>query len=279
MLKKLLLATTMIGISSAAYAADDGFYVGVQGGYTNNGFSSTDAFMPTNGIGSQNPALTNTATATNRLGFNTDISQHTNYLNYTTFTSNCDTSNFGGKFFLGYQFNPYFATELGYNKFTGTDDKATGVNVVDQGTQDVNGNEQYKNVTDSMNASISEQAVDLNAKLIYPVDMSNFNVYVKAGVAYLQVDQTGSFTTTESKIYSNETTSSTDLNNTGPAIASATTVSLNQDFSRLRPTGAIGAGYDFTPNMEGLIEASYIFGSSNVPDLYVVSIGASYHFA
>jgi OOP family OmpA-OmpF porin len=80
-----------------------------------------------------------------------------------------DKNNFAGRVYLGYQFNKYISTELGYE---------------DLGTVDIN----HILHTPGMNSSIKQQAGDLIAKASLPIG-DHFNVFALGGGAYADFSQ------------------------------------------------------------------------------------------
>lgn len=70
-----------------------------------------------------------------------------------------------GRLFAGYQFNDYFAAEMGWSKFS-------------------NATAKFSNSVLNVNETIKTDAIDLVAKGIYPVT-SEVKVYGKLGAAYL----------------------------------------------------------------------------------------------
>ncbi len=159
MLKKNLLAKLAVSaiaacaISTVANAAVSGPYVGGQVGWGNTNINNNDIFGNNSGI-----------------------------------SSSIDNTGVAGRIFAGYQFNPNWAAELGYTRFSDTDINDITAYGVPVG-----------------NGSLREQAFDLVGKGILPLQ-NNFNLYGKLGAAYLQGDMSfnGSGVSTtgdENKVY------------------------------------------------------------------------------
>lgn len=137
--KKLLVGTLIAAITTLIYtiganAADSGGYIGIQGGWSNTHWGDE-----TLGIG---------------------------------IDSSTDTTGIAGRAYLGYQFNPNFATELGFlwpsnatNKLDSTGFKVTA----------------------------KEQIGDLALKGILPL-ANNFFAYGKVGAAFLHATVSGNAT-------------------------------------------------------------------------------------
>lgn len=135
----LSLLYLAVSLSSVAHAvavptgAMPGFYIGGQIGYAESYYNDGD-FNSTNTTTS--PSINNTGA--------------------------------GGRAYIGYQFNPYIGTELGYSI----------LNNVTVRTLDAGG---YSNIQ----GSIQNKAFDFVLKGTYPLIDSGFNIYVKAGGALL----------------------------------------------------------------------------------------------
>lgn len=136
---KRIMTATVLGASAlgmmAANATTSGLYITGQAGYANNhlGNHLTKLYRDDNGPSSF------------KIG----------------------NAGLAGRLAIGYQFNPYFATELGYLRLAnqkGKDDGSTGDYI---GTE-----------------TLKQQAIDVAAKGILPIN-DKFNVYGKLGVAYL----------------------------------------------------------------------------------------------
>lgn len=147
--KKILLAgiiasvaTLSYGLGSDAYADDycvnsgglTGFYFGIQGGYGNTHWNS------------------------DTLGALGD--------------SSTDTTGIAGRVFAGYQFTPFFATELGFLWPSNATNKFGAV---------------------GLKATAKEQIGDLDLKGTLPL-ANNFFAYAKVGAAYVHADVSGNAT-------------------------------------------------------------------------------------
>lgn len=113
--------------------------------------------------------------------------------------------NAAGRLFSGYQVNENFAIESGITKF---------------------GNATAKGVYNQSKVTVKTYAVDLVGKAILPLDYG-FNVYGKAGAAYLN-----------QKANSHSTDTVTGIN-----------YSSNQSAGAIYPTFGAGVGYEITNNV------------------------------
>lgn len=138
MLKKLSLVLTAAGLlcSASAYAtASDGFYLGLQLGEADANYSNSSS------------------------GLN-------DFYGYSSLPgASVDNQEFAGRAYLGYQFNKFFATELGYSYL---------------------GNYEFNNIfaISGASAELRQQAGDLTAKVMLPVT-KQFNVFALGGLAYV----------------------------------------------------------------------------------------------
>lgn len=121
------------------------------------------------------PSIANTFKSgvyiTGQLGYaDTNLDNKTNFTD-TNFTpnnssdTNLSNNGFAGRLAIGYQFNPYLAIETGYLQL---------------GSTAVNGTVEKQ----PLKLKLRENAFDLVGKGIYPI-CDNFNIYAKAGIAYL----------------------------------------------------------------------------------------------
>lgn len=93
---------------------------------------------------------------------------NTNYSKGDANATSIDKSRLAGRLFGGYQFNPSFAAELGYTKFSDT---------------------KFKNINNIPGSkfTLKQQAIDLVGKGILPLD-NKFSAYGVLGGAYLMAD-------------------------------------------------------------------------------------------
>lgn len=136
--KKLLISTVLagaaLGFAMSANAAVAGPYLGVQGGWADTHWDNN-----TNGIG-----------------------------------SDANSENIAGRIFTGYQFNPYFAAEIGLL---------------------------WPHNATNLGVTVKELATDLNVKGIIPL-AHNFNLYGKAGAAWVHANISGyGFSDSANKVY------------------------------------------------------------------------------
>jgi len=138
MIKRSLLTASVISamsalISSVAFADTNytstyckpGFYAGVQGGRTDTFYNPSEVLNQAASDGAGTNFTTayifdNTGTLEGRALVPVD--SYTRLLN-----QNVNDTGIGGRVFAGYQFMPYFATELGFTQYGKTDFSATGL--------------------------------------------------------------------------------------------------------------------------------------------------------
>ena len=136
----LLLTISLLSITQNVQAEMPGFYAGAQLGYANSHINTTNLVTVNNGTSPVPlPEMNNLALAY-RLSF-------------------------------GYQFDRYWAMELGYRHFSNTDISVGTNNYI-------------------ANASSKSSAFDLTAKGILPVT-TKLNLYAKLGIAYLRPNAQG----------------------------------------------------------------------------------------
>jgi opacity protein-like surface antigen len=216
-MKKLLLAAAILGISGTAFAADNGFYLGAQAGYANTG--NTIAFSKSD---------------LNNSGLFDSVKTHN------------DNDVFTGGAFLGFQFTPNFATQLGYTKFANTksDFTATSGPVTVQG-----------------NATLKTQVVDLVGKVIYPVPCSVVGLYAKAGAAYVDMSADG------------------NSNVSVPGYSPVQIANANDDTHAIRPEFGAGVSFDLSPNLVADVGYTYIDGGRQFANINGAAASIAYHFA
>lgn len=162
----------------------------------------------------------------------------------TSHTSSSDTG-VAGRVFGGYQFNPYLAAEMGYSKFSDATAKASatldGSSLTERGT-------------------IKTYAVDLVGKAILPLP-NCFNVYGKAGVAYLSETADVSVTLKD------------------PTEGTLRAKGSDTDH-HLYPTYGAGIGYDVTKNLVADVSWNHIqkTGKSNLANTDLYAVGLAYNF-
>jgi OmpA-OmpF porin, OOP family len=205
-----------------------GFYAGLQGGRGDTSYKKTDLTIPTN-------------------AFNNSIGAP------TVANENISEVGMAGRVFAGYQFNPYFATELGYTQFNKTSFTAQGNYVMPASSQNT--------LNTVYQGTVTEKAADLVGKATMPIP-GGLGAYVKAGIALVCADQV--------------INTSTAINNT-PAINYVTS---DQTYQALRPV--YGAGIDYTiPNTPVDIDVSWtrIHGNAAIPHADLAAVGINYKFA
>jgi opacity protein-like surface antigen len=218
-MKKLLLAAAILGISGTAFAADNGFYLGAQAGWANTGDT----------ISFNNSTLANS---------------------YDTFTSTNRNNVFAGGAFLGYQFSPFVAAQLGYTKLSNAKSSYTGTD----------NDPIFGQSTDHASATLKTQIVDLVGKVMFPIQCSGVGLYAKAGAAY--VDETVNVNVTSSDAFGNSVSGS-GSDSTHP----------------IRPEVGAGISFDFSPNLVGDVGYTYIDGNNKIDHINAVAASIAYHFA
>ncbi len=177
----------------------------------------------------------------------------------------------------GYQFNHYFGLELGATHYANTTIDLTGAGP--------NSGKVYKNnkpysketytgkYTANGSVKLSTWVADALAKVTVPFGATNLYGFAKGGVAYVNVKESGSITTTQS---GSTTKSGTHLDK----VSSDTATSINQKIHAIRPEAAVGLGYKITPHVSTELTGDYVFGSKNksIPNLYYVGVGLNYNF-
>jgi opacity protein-like surface antigen len=155
-------------------------------------------------------------------------------------------SGLAGRLFAGYQFDTNWAAEMGWTKFTTATQNSTVTKLVPVNIGLVNVNVPVKL---PVKQNVKTDAVDLVAKGILPVG-NNFNLYGKAGVAYLLARE--DVTTGRAHAHHNQ--------------------------NNVLPTFGVGATYDFTPNVAGDVSYNRIqkVGNSNVNSTDYVGVGLIY---
>lgn len=224
---KQIMTATVLGVSAlgmmAANATANGVYVTGQLGYAKN---------------------------------KTGISPITQEKGPSIYDVNKDLSasgrNLAGRLAIGYQFTPNWAVEMGYlqlgkKKFDGL--LYTAAKGSTGNTSKINGS-----------TSISENAIDLVGKGIYPIN-DKFNVYGKLGVAYVTTTVDGKYDTDAHTNLINKSTS---------AIAK----------HKWAPEAAVGVSYDITPNM--FVDTSWThiqpLGKNKPGNIDFVAVGLGYSF-
>jgi len=98
MMKKLLLSTMMLGLSSSvAYAVSPGLYIGGQLGYGDTGYSAHHSFIPMAGLSTKDADISHVP------------------------SSSVNPDGYAGRVYAGFQFNQNLAAEAGYSLFSNSD--------------------------------------------------------------------------------------------------------------------------------------------------------------
>lgn len=272
-MKKLLVTFVIAGIFSAnAFASDDGFYAGVQGGYGNIGYDKHDLTPSSTSI---MYLLNSDLVNSNNIGDTYDI-QKANLSTTSVQTSLSSNDNYAGRLFLGYQFNPYIAVEAGYTKYF--EQIGTLSNFVDAGqigTGYAFGPINHTNATSNINVTnrISENVVDLAAKIIYPIPNSQFNIYTKVGAAYVIAD----VSSTVQKITVNaQDMNSSQINTSSNDIQSGANPGIR---SEICPEISPGVSYDINNHLSAEVSWTFIKGIDKVQNINFAGAGLTYHFS
>jgi opacity protein-like surface antigen len=163
-----------------------------------------------------------------------------------TETLSPDNTGVGERIFVGFNLNEYFALEGGFTHY------APSVYTVPAEPELTIGNPVGK-------PAIAQNGFDFVGKGILPIWTSGFNVFGKAGVAFIRQSKAGTFTTT--------------YNEDQDAL-----VQTSGTTTYVRPTAGIGVGYDLTQNWVIDLTEAHVFGGGGLQSLDLISIGISYHF-
>lgn len=154
-------------------------------------------------------------------------------------------SGYGMRLFGGYNLNNYFAMEFGYAAY-GSSTYKIGTPVPPL----ISGNPQN-------NPGVRTSAIDFVGKGAFSFWV--LNAFLKAGIAVGRQSESGSLVTT----YSN---------------AKQQYILASSTNTTVRPTAAIGVGWDITPNWVAELTYSRIFGGSGFQTADMYGVGVSYHF-
>ncbi len=163
-----------------------------------------------------------------------------------------DEGGVAGRLAIGYDFNENFGIELGGMKFSNADVKLSF-------SRPIMGS------TVRARTQLKAFAIDLLAKGVLPLT-SDFYVYAKGGVAYVNLEADSKATVT---------------------LPSGRTATIKDDDSenKFRPELAVGVGYNITDNVMIDVSVSRIFGKSKlfssdyIPDLDTAMVGLTYRFS
>lgn len=151
-----------------------------------------------------------------------------------------DQGRFAGRGFLGYSFNQYLETELGYTRYQGT---------------------QFENIYGVLNANVDLglQSFDLVGKVKMPLN-DLFNIYAKLGAAYVKKD-----------------TQANKVAKTIP-IPGGTLILPSNDKILYRAIYGVGATYEMNTTFSVEVGWSRIDGQGQVQQTDFGFIGIVYHF-
>lgn len=226
--KVLLTAITLVSVSAATWAVAGSQDQGHAGG-----------FYAGAGVGAGN--LVNSFSTSSIDGISTRYSDSTDF-------------NFAARAEAGYLFgvtsNLLVGAEVGYNYFPKT--KLADVTF--------NGKSSTANITTNTNAYVFDA---LGVAKYFVTE--NFNVFGKAGLAYVHTVSTTTTTLTDSSVT--------------PATVTVTTEKSKND--AYLPEVAAGVGYNITPALEATVAYNHAFGTGddNNPGYNMVLAGLDYHFS
>lgn len=242
MLKKIVLISALsLGASFSAQAANNGFYVGGQFGAADLGYTASNLGVVYATANNGQPV-----TGPNK--------------------PSVDNGTLGARLFMGYQFMPYFAAELGLDGFQSTDIEHMYGTPITAGSNLNKFAKNHSNPYSNINDSALLGGIDLVGKAMLPIG-ERFNLYAKGGVAYMEANQFNA-----------------DFNITtnGPSDPGILTVSsdLNKDtVYAFRPVYGAGVSYDITPKVVLDLSWTQIPSGSNIPESNLYALGLSYHFS
>lgn len=240
MLKKTLLKAVVISglniiaaltASANAVAASPGFYLGVQGGWSHLDYNESSYSV----VGSN---------------FVTPTANGYTY-NYVSNTGSTKKSGFGGRPYIGYQFNDYVAIEGGYTWYEKN-------KLTDSGASSFY---DYSASYSTASGTIKQQAVDVVAKGILPLE-DGFGLYVKGGGAYVKAKESSSATVVNSQV----------------SMVLPASTSSNSTISKWRPVAGAGISYDFNEMVTADVSWTRIFRGSGIANSDLAAVGVSYHF-
>lgn len=156
----------------------------------------------------------------------------------------------GGNAFVGYQFNPYIAAEIGYLYFHNTHAKSTYYLPP--------GPSAHVTAPITVDTTAKDQAVDAVAKAILPLP-NGFDLYAKGGAAYVD--------------YS--VSSHASAKNGGNSVVYSSSTSTHP----IRPVYGVGVSYNITQNISADLGWTHLQKTNDmVPNADLVGLGLTYHF-
>jgi OmpA-OmpF porin, OOP family len=235
--RKIMLGVAALGLSTLvvanSYAATSGYYLGGQVGYGNV---------------HQADISENNMTVLMAAGL------QTNRFTVSSFGNNGKDSGVAGRLFAGYQFNPNWAAELGWSKFSNFTSSAS-LTAIDRRFGSLN-----PVATASAKGTVKTDAVDLVAKGIYPIT-NGVNVYGKLGAAYVMSRAEVSGSVSE-------------------GIFTVAKFEASENEHKVFPTAGAGISYDVTNNVSA--DLSYnriqkVGSSTSIGSTDLVSVGLIYN--
>lgn len=224
---KGLIGLAACAFSTATFATGEGFYLGGQLGLTT--------------INNQPKTLqTGNCISTSGGGV---ICGPTS----TTPSISPSNSGYGGRLYVGYNLNKYFAMEMGFAHYGASTYKVGMPNPPIIGGNPIS------------NPTVRTNAFDIVGKGTMQIWV--VGAFLKLGIAMARQSSSGSLLTTYQP--------------TPPPpqiLVAAGTVNT------VRPTGAVGINWDITPNWVADLTYSRIFGGSGFQSADMISLGVSYHF-
>lgn len=170
----------------------------------------------------------------------------------------------GGRVFIGYQFNNYFALELGYYRFKTLNlngNLTTNVHVNSELILQLLRRDSFSfPIYFNAKTSMTTYVVDLSAKGILPIT-ANLNLYGKVGLAYIDADAHVSLSMNVNNIF--------DIG-----------ISANPSVNMVYPEFGVGISYDITEHAN--LDLSWIhiqkYNGKCFPNIDFVSTGLIYRF-
>ena len=167
---RVLLGTCLSLYGMSCMALFDGFYTGMALGYSSSGYSENNVRVDIPQFG-----LTDVTLNTAANSFVPALATTPNSAAVQT-----DTSDAGGRIYLGYKFQKLFGIETGYTRFA----DAVINNVFHVSPDQFNVITGTTNLIVGTNTRVEQQSIDLSGKVFVPV-LDLFQVWGQLGVAYV----------------------------------------------------------------------------------------------
>lgn len=247
MIKRMLLrlsgSAMLMGYALSAHAVAQGMYLGFATGPASNGASNANVTASTGNTLPPGPCVPGPA--------NNQCQTPTTF-NTVSFIGKPSSRQWGSRFFIGYMFNEWAGTELGFNFFSSVQ---YNVNLPPGWT-----------AAGSTNASVRD--VDLNAKFAAPLSM--FDVYLRLGIAITYLTTGSGLNPPTTKRVPNQPPGSTPLYYVAAGSSKYTT--------KYNPIIAIGASWDITQSWVTDISYSRLSVGGVVKNIDFIAVSLAYHF-